>query len=159
VAEVVARWRDLKQPWPAAYAGLRHAEALLAGKPNRTAATQALRQAHGHALTLGARPLQAEIEQLAQRSRLSLATPAPSTPPPEPSAAAALGLTRREQQVLRLVAAGLTNRQIADTLFISVKTAGLHVSHILAKLGVAGRVEAATTAHRIGLDRAPSAEK
>jgi DNA-binding NarL/FixJ family response regulator len=78
--------------------------------------------------------------------------PAPSTSPhPKPSPAERLGLTRREQEVLALVAAGRTNRQIAEELFISVKTTGIHVSNILAKLGVASRVEAATTAHRAGL--------
>jgi DNA-binding NarL/FixJ family response regulator len=53
--------------------------------------------------------------------------------------------------VLALVAAGRTNRQVAEALFITEKTASLHVSHILAKLGVASRVEAAAVAHRLGL--------
>jgi len=69
-------------------------------------------------------------------------------PPPT----AQLGLTRRECEVLALVAAGRSNRQIAQALFISPKTASVHVSNILAKLGVAGRVEAAAVAHRFGLD-------
>jgi DNA-binding NarL/FixJ family response regulator len=60
-------------------------------------------------------------------------------------------LTRREQEVLALVAEGPTNRQIADALFISESTAGVHVSNIVGKLGVAGRLEAATLAHRTGL--------
>ncbi|MCY0931816.1 response regulator transcription factor [Streptomyces sp. H27-H1] len=63
----------------------------------------------------------------------------------------ALGLTSRERDVLRLVAAGHTNRQIAEELFISPKTASVHVSNILAKLGVAGRGEAAALAHRLRL--------
>jgi DNA-binding CsgD family transcriptional regulator len=54
--------------------------------------------------------------------------------------------------VLALVAAGRSNRQIAQALFISPRTASVHVSNILAKLGVAGRVEAAAIAHRLGLD-------
>jgi DNA-binding NarL/FixJ family response regulator len=54
--------------------------------------------------------------------------------------------------VLALVAAGRSNRQIAQALFISPRTASVHVSNILAKLGVASRVEAATNAHRLGLD-------
>lgn len=54
--------------------------------------------------------------------------------------------------MLSLVCAGATNRQIAGQLFISPKTAGLHVSHILAKLGVATRGEAAALVHRLGLD-------
>jgi DNA-binding NarL/FixJ family response regulator len=61
--------------------------------------------------------------------------------------------------VLRLVAAGRSNQQIAEALFISRKTASVHVSHILAKLGVENRVEAAATAHRLGLDDVdPSSE-
>jgi DNA-binding CsgD family transcriptional regulator len=66
-------------------------------------------------------------------------------------AATAYGLSEREVEVLRLLAAGRTNRQIGEALFISESTAGVHVSHILAKLGVAGRVEAATIAARLGL--------
>jgi DNA-binding CsgD family transcriptional regulator len=65
------------------------------------------------------------------------------------SPARSLGLTRRETEVLALVAAGRTNRQIGETLFITPKTAGVHVSRILAKLGVAGRGEAAAVAHRL----------
>jgi DNA-binding CsgD family transcriptional regulator len=63
-----------------------------------------------------------------------------------------LGLTRREVEVLGLVAAGRSNRQIAQALYISPNTVGVHVSNILAKLGVPGRVEAAAIAHRLGLD-------
>jgi DNA-binding NarL/FixJ family response regulator len=76
-----------------------------------------------------------------------------ATPEASPSPAASLGLTRREAEVLALVAEGRTNRQIAQALFITEKTASLHVSHILAKLGVAGRGEAAAVAHRLGLDK------
>jgi DNA-binding CsgD family transcriptional regulator len=54
--------------------------------------------------------------------------------------------------VLALMAAGHSNRQIAQALFISPRTASVHVSNILAKLGVPGRMEAATIAHRLGLD-------
>jgi DNA-binding NarL/FixJ family response regulator len=58
--------------------------------------------------------------------------------------------------VLRLVADGRSNSQIAETLFISRKTASVHVSNILAKLGVASRVEAAALAHRQGIADAPA---
>jgi DNA-binding NarL/FixJ family response regulator len=75
---------------------------------------------------------------------------APAAGPPTP--AARLGLTAREVEVLALVAAGRGDRQIAQALFISPKTVGVHVSNILAKLGVADRIEAATIAHRLGLD-------
>jgi DNA-binding NarL/FixJ family response regulator len=71
----------------------------------------------------------------------------------EPAAPAdPFGLTIREREVLALVAEGYTNRRIAETLFISESTAGVHVSHILGKLGVETRTEAATIAVRLGLD-------
>ena len=63
------------------------------------------------------------------------------------------GLTQREREVLAMVAAGRTNPEIAKALFISPKTASVHVSNILAKLGVTSRVEAATMAHRLGVRR------
>ena len=59
--------------------------------------------------------------------------------------------------MLTLVAKGQTNRQIGQALFITPKTASIHVSRILAKLGVAGRGEAAAIAHRRGLDQPRSA--
>ena len=70
-----------------------------------------------------------------------------------PSAPSALSLTPRELEVLRLVADGCTNRQIAEHLFISTKTASVHVSNILTKLQVTNRGEAAAAARRLGLDR------
>jgi DNA-binding CsgD family transcriptional regulator len=86
---------------------------------------------------------------LARRARIDLeaagatASPAPDSVP--------FGLTDREREVLALVSAGRSNGQIAAALFISPKTASVHVSNILAKLGVSGRVEAAAVAHRLGL--------
>ena len=71
--------------------------------------------------------------------------------PDVPDPVAAYELTARELEVLRLVVAGRTNRQIGEELFISESTAGVHVSRILAKFGVAGRVEAATIAARLGI--------
>jgi DNA-binding CsgD family transcriptional regulator len=73
------------------------------------------------------------------------------------SPAARLGLTPRELEVLLLVAEGRTNKAIGETLFMSEKTASVHVSRILAKLGVGGRVEAAAVAHRLGLTGAARA--
>lgn len=67
------------------------------------------------------------------------------------SAAGPLGLTARETEVLRLVAAGKSNAQIGSELFISAKTASVHVSNILAKLHVPSRGEAAARAHASGL--------
>jgi len=122
----------------------RLAEALLLDGRRDEAEAQA-RAAHATALRLGAAPLRAEVEALARRGRLDLGDAAP------PSQGAA-GLTPRELEVLRLVAAGRSNGQIAEALFISRKTASVHVSNILAKLGVHSRTEAAAAAHRLGLD-------
>ena len=63
----------------------------------------------------------------------------------------AFGLSRREREVLALIAEGRTNREIGERLFISQKTVGVHVGNILAKLGASGRVEAAMVAIRLGL--------
>jgi DNA-binding CsgD family transcriptional regulator len=77
---------------------------------------------------------------------------APSERVAEPrAAAAALGLSAREIEVLELVIAGYSNGEIADRLFITRKTAGVHVTHILDKLGVSNRVGAAMIGARVGL--------
>jgi len=148
-------WERLERPFEAAYARFREAEALLAGRASRPRAEQVLRGAHQTAVMLGAGPLRREIELLAQRGRLRLEEPVDTTAAPAapPSPAASLGLTQREAEVLALVAEGRTNRQIGQALFITPKTASVHVSRILAKLGVAGRGEAAAVAHRLGLDK------
>ncbi|MER5782471.1 LuxR C-terminal-related transcriptional regulator, partial [Streptomyces mobaraensis] len=91
---------------------------------------------------------------LARRARLPLdgeAAPDGRAPGAAGGADAPPRLTPREHDVLRLVTLGRSNRQIAEELFISPKTASVHVSNILAKLGAAGRGEAAATAHRLGL--------
>ena len=132
----------------------REAEALLAARAPRAQVERTLGAAYAVAARLGAGFLLGELERLARRGRVRLEVPASPAPVPEPEApspARSLGLTPREEEVLALVAAGRTNRQIAEVLFITEKTASLHVSHILAKLGVAGRVEAAAVAHRLGL--------
>jgi DNA-binding CsgD family transcriptional regulator/tetratricopeptide (TPR) repeat protein len=153
--KAAAAWSARGRPYPAAYAQWRQAEALLAGQAPRARVEEPLRAAHAVAVRLAAAPLRRELELLAQRGRIALEAPAdPAVAEPQvPSVAASLGLTRREAEVLALVAAGRTNRQIGQELFIAPKTAGVHVSRILAKLGVAGRGEAAAVAHRLGLDR------
>jgi DNA-binding CsgD family transcriptional regulator/tetratricopeptide (TPR) repeat protein len=153
-AAAAAGWEALGMPYPAACARWREAEALLAARAPRARVEQVLGAAHAVAARLGAGFLLGELERLARRGRVRLAAPpepAPAAEPAAPSPARSLGLTPREEEVLALVAAGRTNRQIAETLFITEKTASLHVSHILAKLGVAGRVEAAAVALRLGL--------
>jgi DNA-binding CsgD family transcriptional regulator/tetratricopeptide (TPR) repeat protein len=148
-----AAWERLERPFDAAYARLRQAEALLAARAPRAQVATTLGPAHQTAVALGAAPLRREIELLAQRGRLRLEEPVNTTAAPKApsSPATALGLTEREAEVLALVAEGRTNRQIGEALFITPKTASIHVSRILAKLGVAGRVEAAAIAHRLGL--------
>jgi DNA-binding CsgD family transcriptional regulator/tetratricopeptide (TPR) repeat protein len=150
-----AAWHQLEYPFHAAYARFREAEALLANGAPREQAKAALRPAYHTTVTLGAAPLRHEIELLAQRGRLHLEEQVDTAPSPElpTSPATSLGLTRRELEVLALVAEGRTNRQIGQALYITPKTAGVHVSRILAKLGVAGRGEAAAVAHRLGLDK------
>jgi DNA-binding CsgD family transcriptional regulator len=153
-AAAATAWERLGQPYRVAYACYRHAEALLAGAGDRDTAAEVLGRAAELTGRLGARPLEGEVKALAQRARLDLAPPADATAAATgtPAPAAQLGLTPREAEVLALVAAGRSNRQIAQALFISPKTVGVHVSNILAKLGAAGRVEAAAIAHRLGLD-------
>jgi DNA-binding CsgD family transcriptional regulator len=147
-------WERLERPFEGAYARQRQAEALLARGASREQAEVALRPAYHTAVALGAAPLQREIERLAQRGRLRLQQPVDEALTPKAaSPAASLGLTQREAEVLALVAEGRTNRQIGQALFITPKTAGVHVSRILAKLGVTGRGEAAAIAHRLGLDK------
>ncbi|MFF4018476.1 AAA family ATPase [Streptomyces sp. NPDC001843] len=151
-SEVVTAFECLQRPYDLARVRFRLAQALLSegGDHERDRAAELLRLAGAVADHLGARPLTEAVALLAQRARL---TPA-RTPRQELGAAdpvAALGLTSRERDVLRLVSAGRSNRQIAEELFISPKTASVHVSNILGKLGVSGRGEAAALAHRQGL--------
>ncbi|MEU7279381.1 AAA family ATPase [Streptomyces sp. NPDC045431] len=152
-AEVAAAFGPLERPYELARARHRWADALLAEGGGRDRAAELLREAHPVAVRLGARPLREDLELLAARARLPLTTPAPgpAAEPREEEPDAGFGLTPREQDVLRLVAMGRTNRQIAEELFISPKTASVHVSNILAKLGVSGRGEAAALAHRLRL--------
>ena len=142
---VVDAWAALGAPYPAAYAGWRRAEAALRDAGARAGA-DALRAAHAQATELGAALMRSELEALARRARVPLDAGAPAGE--QGDALTALGLTAREAEVLELVGEGLTNRQIAERLFISPKTAGLHVSNILGKLRVSNRTQAAEVAHR-----------
>lgn len=180
----VSAWDALPDPFAAAYARLRHAEARLRVDGMRASVDAELRAAHAIAVSLGAEPLRQAIETLAGRARvrlpdpLSVSVPVPvlaepvlaepatpvsdgaptaaGPPPGTPPAAAAiaarsLGLSPREVEVLGLVALGRSNGEIAEELFINRKTASVHVTHILDKLGVSNRVEAAMVAARAGL--------
>ena len=147
-AEAVARWSELGDRWTTAVALVREAEAAAtAGAADRAATS--LRRAHAIASELGAVPLLAEIDAVSSRTRVSI--DAPSRITLDETSAERLGLTPREAEVLSLVAAGRTNRQIGDELYVSDKTASVHVSNILRKLGVNSRVDAAAVAQRLGL--------
>lgn len=152
-------------PFVEAYVAWRAAEAW-AGRGDLTAAVAPLRDAYAIAAMIGASMLQAEIAGVGRRLRIDLTSPEAgdsdgvgaleTSATREPAAPAdPFGLTIREREVLSLVAEGYTNRRIAEALFISESTAGVHVSHILGKLGVETRTEAATIAVRLGLDRPP----
>ena len=146
-AEAAAAWETLGRPFPRAYARWREAEARLDSGVD-AAAIDALRDAHTAALGLGAARLVQECERLAGWHRIDLvAEPVEA----EPNALDKYGLTPREVEVLAGLSAGRTNQEIADELFISVKTASVHVSNILRKLEVGGRQEAARVAHRLGV--------
>ena len=142
-----AAWERIGEPYPLACALLRGAEAALAGA-DRDGAAQRLRRAADLADGLGARPLRDETGVLSRSARIR---PAGKTAGPTLAAGTPLGLTAREYEVLRLVADGRSNPEIAARLFISAKTASVHVSNILAKVGVASRGEAAAEAHRLRL--------
>ena len=148
-------------PWDAAVEGRRavgrpfeiatvlaeQAVVLVAGRRREDGAS-ALAEAHAIATDLGARPLLVTIESLARRARIGLEGVDTAD-----DAADRIGLTRREREVLSLLADGRSNRQIGEELFMAESTAGVHVSHILGKLGVNRRSEAAVVAHRLGLSR------
>ncbi|MBN1094977.1 AAA family ATPase [Blastococcus sp. TML/C7B] len=157
VAAEAARVRDepAVEPWRAAVEAFgfghvyeqarsrwRLAEALLAAG-DRAGAAEQVALAHEVAVRLGAQPLRTALEALARRGRLDVA----GVRPVEVSAV----LTTREAEVLRLLALGRTNKQVGAELYISEKTASVHVSNILAKLGAGGRTEAVAIAAARGL--------
>jgi DNA-binding CsgD family transcriptional regulator len=163
-ATAIAAWDAAPDPAEAAYARFRHAEDALRRSGVKADVAAELEAAWRAAVELGAAPLRTEIETLASRARIKLEVAPPANvdadtdgtrTPPEPRrggrAASPHGLSAREIEVLRLVAAGRSNGEIAERLFITRKTAGVHVTHILNKLGVSNRVEAAMAAARLGL--------
>ncbi len=169
-AEETDRWaaavracRAINEPFPLSYALLRQAEALSAAD-HAEAAGASLRESLGLAEQLGAQPLVREARELAQRARLTLEETRADDPDSDVASGRSgrgathahdeltrLGLTSREREVLTLIAEGRSNGEIAERLVISRKTASVHVSNILAKLGVSTRVKAAAIAHQRGL--------
>jgi ATP/maltotriose-dependent transcriptional regulator MalT len=143
--------RSMNEPFLLAYALLRQAEAMVSAQ-HFADAGRAAREASELALAMGAAPLLGEIDTLIRSARLQ----SEEQWAPIPAASGDVvddrfGLTAREREVLQLVADGRSNGEIAERLVISRATASVHVSHILSKLGVDSRVQAATLAHRRGL--------
>jgi DNA-binding CsgD family transcriptional regulator len=151
--QAAAAWDELGRPYPAALARWREVEALVEAG-DRVTASEIAGRALAAARERGFAWLGAELEALAGRARLQAPgeDPAPAVggikaaPDADP-----FGLTPRERQVLALVAEGATNRQIGASLYMAEKTASVHVSRILAKLGVQSRTQAAAVAHRLHL--------
>ncbi len=158
-------WDDLSRPYQAAQMRLREAEGHAAAG-DREAAGAAAARGLASAEELGSEWLAAEIAGLVARARLPRGGGA--TDGGGNGRAALDGrsadrgadakaddnpfdLTPRERQVLAALAEGATNREIAASLFMAEKTASVHVSRILAKLGVRSRTEAAAVAHRLSL--------
>ncbi|MFF5292588.1 helix-turn-helix transcriptional regulator [Paractinoplanes globisporus] len=145
----VERWQAAVRAWRADGRRYELAAALLglaeAQAASRGQAAETLTEANAIADDLGAGPLAVAAETLARRLGLRA---------PGAAVVVAQGteiLTAREREVLRLVAEGYSNSRIAASLYISSKTASVHVSRIIAKLEVANRGEAAAVAHRLGL--------
>ena len=153
-AEAAARWRTAHERYPEAYCLWREAEALLESKAARGRATECLDEAWRIVRDLGTEPLGTRIKLLAQRGRLDLNDGAIYPPSAESLAIADLGLTAREVEILGQLASGRSDREIAEALFISKKTVSVHVSNVLRKLAVAGRVEAGKIgqAHGLGVN-------
>ena len=152
-AAAAAAWSAALRPYPAALAELARAEALAAAG-DRDGAQAALDDVLGTARRLGAPWLSGQAEGLARRARLTVAGAEPvaaEEPGEDVGADDPFGLTPRERQVLELLSRGATNREIGAELFMAEKTASVHVSRILSKLGVRTRTEAAAVAHRLGL--------
>jgi DNA-binding CsgD family transcriptional regulator len=209
--QLAADWAELGDPYEAARAHWREAEALLdraRGRSTRTVAREPLTAAAEGAFALGAWPLLRAVAELSRRAMLPLpkeieaalegrfepaassakpaagrptapARPTGPTPlgrPTAPGLAAGIsgprpesgvvadfaasatqqaqhdfGLSKRELEVLALIAEGRSNPEIGRQLYITRKTVAVHVSNILTKLGVSGRVEAAAVAIRLGL--------
>ena len=138
----VVAWEATPMPLHLARARLREAEVVAVG--DRDLAVRRIRQVHETAVECGAAPLARAAEGLARR--LGTGVTEQAAPPAPPA-----GLTARESEVLRLLAEGATNARIAELLFISPKTASVHVSNILAKLDVPNRATAGARARDLGL--------
>jgi DNA-binding CsgD family transcriptional regulator/tetratricopeptide (TPR) repeat protein len=144
-------WEYADEPLSVAYCQWREAEARLAGRSGRAGAEECLQAAWRVSVAIGAEPLTGKIEDLARRARIELCQPWAEDPGAASSLGDDLGLTPRELEVLGQLAAGRRDAEIAESLFISKKTASVHVSNILRKLDSANRVEAGKIGQAHGL--------
>jgi DNA-binding CsgD family transcriptional regulator len=154
-AKAAAQWEALERPYYVALMRWREAEAHVE-RGQREAAAAAAQASVEIAARLGAKWLEQEVTGLIERARLSIASDdglEPVISDGNGASADPFGLTPRERQVLALIAEGATNRQIGASLYMAEKTASVHVSRILAKLGVQSRTQAAAVAHRMHLGR------
>lgn len=135
-------WTGLAMPYRAAYCGFRWAEDALASGVDRSRIEPVIEELCELLGRLRARPLLDDVTALARRARIDVGGRPASDP---------YGLTEREREVLAQVASGATNRQVAEALYIAEKTASVHVSNILRKLGASNRSEAAAKAVKEGL--------
>ena len=151
-AETALQWDTCGNRYYAAYAKWRGAEALLGTTTDRAGAVALVQAAYDAADELGARPLREQLEAVARRARIDLRARERLDTAPD-AQLQRLELTPREIEVLALLGDGLTNREIGGELFISDKTASVHVSRILSKLAVPNRAAAAAAAQRLGVTR------
>jgi DNA-binding CsgD family transcriptional regulator len=147
-SEVVAGYREMGRQYDLAYALHRLGEALLAHAASPDEVGPPLREGYEIASRLGASPLEKAIRATARRAGLTYRRPRRTASKADVGNERYGSLTRREQEVLTLLAEGHSNREIAEELFITEGTAGVHVSNILGKLAVRSRTEAAAVAHR-----------
>ena len=151
--EAADAWAALADSHCEAYCRWREAESALAGSGGRPRADAALQRAWILVDRTGELPLRTRVEALARRARIALASEGrgPDEGDGRASIGEDLGLTPREVEVLGQLAAGRRDAEIAESLFISKKTASVHVSNILRKLDVANRIEAGKIGQAHGL--------
>jgi DNA-binding CsgD family transcriptional regulator/tetratricopeptide (TPR) repeat protein len=147
--EAATLWDAAHEVYPAIYSRWREAELLLGARLDRKRAVESAQLAWRRAVDMGAAPLRERLERLAERARIVLASAEPIPAATTHSVADDLGLTPREVEVLGQLARGRTDRQIAEELFISKKTASVHVSNLLRKLDASNRIEAAEIGQRV----------
>lgn len=143
-----ASWVAAHEPLTTAYCSWREAEYLLGARLDRPRAVESALSAWQAAKEAGAPLLRTRVERLAERARITLVATNPAVTGARHTVAGDLGLTPREVEVLAQLAKGKTDRQIAEELFISKKTASVHVSNLLRKLDAASRIEAAEIGQR-----------